>query len=81
MQLLSTDNTKQQIKLCKYLFSVTTHRTNRMEMFYATAHSTHFIYGYMASDTELIDEVCYYMMCYPFTTHYISRPGQSNLCP
>ena len=49
------------------------------EMFYLTTHSTHFIYGYMASDiwlrTHEVDPMSYFSfqpvlhcrgMCYPF---------------
>ena len=35
------------------LFDVKTYGKGRKEMFYLTTHSTHFIYGYMASDIWL----------------------------
>ena len=36
-------------------------------MFYLTMHSTHFIYGYMASDTQIArEETCCLHMCYSF---------------
>ena len=38
------------------LFTVIWRQTyGRKEMFYLTMHSTHFIYGYMASDIRLTD--------------------------
>ena len=40
-----TSNTQTRIDLNKKLYF-----TRRKEMFYLTTHSTHFIYGYMASD-------------------------------
>ena len=36
--------------ICVGQISLTTRKEGRKEMFYLTTHSTHFIYGYMASD-------------------------------
>ena len=46
-------------KACQYIINLSeysrtrTHFVREREMFYLTTHSTHFIYGYMASDIWL----------------------------
>ena len=38
-------------------------KEGKKEMFYLTTHSTHFIYGYMASDTQIArEETCRHMV-------------------
>ena len=45
------DNFKLIDKQCQHIvLRLQLHQTWRKEMFYLTTHSTHFIYGYMASD-------------------------------
>ena len=52
---------QKEVKLCLFTTSIRTTRNTlhtqtlegRKEMFYLTTHSTHFIYGYMASDIWL----------------------------
>ena len=41
-------NTNKKLKIMKE--NIDSHPSRRKEMFYLTTHSTHFIYGYMASD-------------------------------
>ena len=46
-----------------------TWQEGRKDMFYLTTHSTHFIYGYMASDIWLREREMFYLMTH--STHFI----------
>ena len=58
-------------------------KEGRKEMFYLTTHSTHFIYGYMASNTERGETRCSHYMGYSFRLAarvllYVSSYRQGN---
>ena len=54
IEVISNFISTPQFRLNVFVFGDTVHWTEplvtRKEMFYLTTHSTHFIYGYMASD-------------------------------
>ena len=55
-------HTMPSVNICiKQTSSTKDYCEGRKEMFYLTTHSTHFIYGYMASDSEREETRCRHM--------------------
>ena len=55
-------------------------KKGRKEMFYLTTHSTHFIYGYMASDSERGNPLSPHGLLFPITLIRSCLPLNKLLC-